>query len=258
MTELDEKIDAFNKVIPEAYDDGLKPVVQESGKTLALIPKAINAALAPLRQWIAQKEYNVAETEKLLAIKLEKVGAEQITTPESYVAVPAIQAIAYCMDSEELREMYASLLAKSMTESEKWKVHPSFVEIIKQLSPDEAKLLKKISQEGDFHPLIDIRIVPPGGGFITRVHNLSLLANGVCDNPNRIYAYIDNLARLKLIDIPNDYYINDDEPYKELESYPEVEELMKQPLPEGYKWEINRGEFDVTEYGKSFIEVCLS
>ena len=74
------------ETVPDLYEDALKPAAQESGKTLALIPKAINAALSPLRQWIAQKEYNVAETEKLLATKLENIEPEKIVTPESYVA----------------------------------------------------------------------------------------------------------------------------------------------------------------------------
>lgn len=69
--------------VPNIYDDGLKLATKESGKVLALIPQTINAALAPLRQWIAQKEYNVAETEKLLAQKLEKVECDKIVSPES-------------------------------------------------------------------------------------------------------------------------------------------------------------------------------
>lgn len=56
------------KTVPELYDDGLKPAVQESGKTLSLLPKTINAALVPLRKWIAEREYSLAETEKLLEI----------------------------------------------------------------------------------------------------------------------------------------------------------------------------------------------
>jgi len=42
-------IEATKKVLeiaPEVYSDGLQPAVQESGKFLARIPKAINAALA--------------------------------------------------------------------------------------------------------------------------------------------------------------------------------------------------------------------
>ena len=102
------------------------------------IPRAINAALSPLRQWIAQREYNVAETEKLLAKKLENIEPEKIVSPEPYVAVPALQAISYSMNSDELRELYANLLAKSMCIDTKNSVHPSFVEIIRQMSPLDA------------------------------------------------------------------------------------------------------------------------
>ena len=91
------------KTVPELYDDGLKPAVQESGKTLSLLPKTINAALVPLRKWIAEREYSLAETEKLLEIKLRNIDYNKIVTPEAYVAVPALQAISYSMDSEELR-----------------------------------------------------------------------------------------------------------------------------------------------------------
>ena len=63
---------AIDKV-PEIYDDGLKKTVKESGDVVALIPRTIKAALAPLRKWIAQKEYNVAETEKLLEQKLKNI-----------------------------------------------------------------------------------------------------------------------------------------------------------------------------------------
>ena len=115
------------KTAPTLYEDVLQSTTQESGKTLALIPRAINAALVPLRQWIAEREYKIAETEKLLAQKLEHVGEEKIVTPEAYVAVPAIQAISYSMDSVELRNLYANLLAKSMNSDTKDSVLPSFV-----------------------------------------------------------------------------------------------------------------------------------
>ena len=72
------------------------------------------------------------------------------------------------MNSEELRNMYANLLAASMLKDEKENAHPSFVEIIKQLSPDEAKLLKKISESGDAYPLIDVKLNVAGGGILLK------------------------------------------------------------------------------------------
>ncbi|PPK77493.1 uncharacterized protein DUF4393 [Lacrimispora xylanisolvens] len=132
------------KNIPELYDDALKPSAQESGKLLARIPRAINAVFADLDKWILNKEYSIEETKKLLSYKLENISPEKIVTPEPYVAIPAIQAISYSMDSKELRNLYANLLAKSMNIDTKAYVHPSFVEIIKQMSPIDARILNEM------------------------------------------------------------------------------------------------------------------
>ncbi|OQY41911.1 MAG: hypothetical protein B6227_03800 [Fusobacteriia bacterium 4572_74] len=43
-------------------------------------------------------------------------------------------------------------------------MHPSFVEIIKQLLPDEAKLIKEISNSnGETHGLLGIRVLVENG-----------------------------------------------------------------------------------------------
>lgn len=194
------------ETIPDLYDDALKPATRESGKTLALIPRAINAALVPLRQWIAEREYKLAETEKLLAQKLEDVAEDKIVTPEAYVAVPAIQAISYSMDREELRNLYANLLAKAMNSDTKDSVHPSFVEIIKQMSPNDATIFKIIS-ESDLTPLIDLSLKMPKGGNRHYINNISWITSY---NDNLVRLSLDNLVRLGLIEIhTGTHYTND-------------------------------------------------
>ena len=136
--------EATKEVAKDAYSDAVKPVVQPTGELVGLLPRAIKAALAPVEKWVLQREYNVAETKKLLEEKLSAVPPELIEAPEPHIAVPAIQYISYCMDNEDLRDMYANLLANSMNKVVKNGVHPGFVEIIKQLCPDEAKILKYI------------------------------------------------------------------------------------------------------------------
>ena len=134
---VDKVLDGVSEVLkttPKLYDDAIQPTAQETGKTISLVPKLINAALVPMRKWIAIREYNFAETEKLLAYKLEHLDPEKIVSPEPYVAVPALQAISYSMDNEDLKNLYANLLAKSMNKDTKDSVHPAFVDIIKQLS----------------------------------------------------------------------------------------------------------------------------
>lgn len=128
------------------YDDVAHPALKTAGGLLDLLPRAIKAALAPIEKWIMNREYQIKETAKLLEERLKDVPPEQIETPAPHIAIPALQYISYCMDNHELREMYANLLASSMNTVVKNGVYPSYVEIIKQLSPDEAKILRYIAE----------------------------------------------------------------------------------------------------------------
>lgn len=139
--------DVSVELAKEAYKDVAQPALKTMGNIFNMIPEAVYAKLAPLRKWIAEQEYSVDETVRILSIKLQNVSQDQIRSPEAYIGVPTLQYISYCVDSPELRDMYAELLAKSMNESTYKNVHPSFVEIIKQLCPDEAKILRIIDYQ---------------------------------------------------------------------------------------------------------------
>ena len=232
------------KLVPKVYDDALKSTVQETGKTIALIPKAINVALSPLRKWIAEKEYIIAETEKLLAKKLQNIDQDKIVTPEAYVAIPAIQAISYSMNSVELRNLYANLLANSMNKDTKDNVHPSFVEIIKQMSPLDAKVFKLIC-ESEINPLIDLSISYKDGGNNYYKYNISRIT---------LYSYedicisIDNLTRLGLIEIPLGRSYTNKETYKfvrDTSSYKRIKKELEN---------INKGKIDEIEEDEKYIK----
>jgi len=244
------------ETVPDLYDDALKPVTQESGKTLALIPRTINAALVPLRQWIANKEYNLAETEKLLAKKLEHVGEDKIVTPEAYIAVPAIQAISYSMNSEELRNLYANLLAKAMNIDTKDLVHPSFVEIIKQMSPLDAKVFRFLA-ERKINPCINVLYGTKETGYVTLFTNITDIP---FSSPNLVGLSIDNLLRLKLLNMPENEFYMDDKIYEPLF---DGETIILQSL-NTFSSKINelnicftRHKLEKTNFGDSFFKQCV-
>lgn len=240
-------------VVPELYGDALKPAVQESGKTISLFPKIINAALVPLRKWIAEREYSLAETEKILEIKLKNVDEEKIVTPEAYVAVPALQAISYSMDSEELRNMYANLLAKAMNCDEKDKVHPVFVEFIKQMSPKDAVIFDDILKS-PFMPLIDLSIRLEKGSNYHK-YNISWITRYSYDE---VAVTLNNLERMGLIEIPfGESYIEDAiyNPIRSTEVYLDHKKQLEQ-LHAG-KVEETKKHIKKTALGNSFYEVCL-
>lgn len=189
--------------------------VGEMDKTSALVIRAIHAALSPLEKWVMQKEYNLAETKKLLEVKLKDIPAENIITPPSYVAVPALQSIAYCMDDRELRDMYAELLAHSMNINTIDNVHPTFVEIIKQMSPFDAVVFKELIKELVV-PCIGIKYVNKSTKASYPIHDIVAFSN--LDNfplvPTQIS--LENLERLRLIEVNKSAKYNNSLKYDEL------------------------------------------
>lgn len=244
------------ETVPDLYDDAFKSTAQESGKTLALIPRAINAALLPLRQWIAEREYKLAETEKLLSKKLEHVGEDKIVTPEAYVAIPAIQAISYSMDSEELRNLYANLLAKAMNSDTKDMVHPSFVEIIKQMSPIDSLVFKTIMERGG-NPLISLIYENEQKNSLTLNMNITDINIAPIESIN---ISIDNLIKQSLITIPDGRYYIEDNLYDQLltsNQYKIAQQKFSSP-PNGFKLTYKKGLIEKTNLGNAFYETCVN
>ena len=239
------------------YNDIVHPTANATGQLLSFIPRTIRVWLGKWEKWIINGEYAIKETEKLLDKKLENISAVKIVEPEPYVAIPAIQQLSYSLDSKDLREMYANLLASSMNIDTKTNVHPSFVDIIKQLCPDEAKLLKYLSNNPT-QPLIDVILkYKKGSGYIEQIKNFTIIADNLCDNPSEIFSYLDNLERLKLINILDNVYINDTSLYKPLEEHPVIKEIMSSKVENTFSYEIRKHSFELTAFAKNFIKVCL-
>ena len=248
------------------YNDVAHPALQTTGELLDLLPRAIKAALAPIEKWMMNREYQIKETAKLLERKLRNVPLEQIETPEPYIAIPVLQYISYCMDNNELREMYANLLASSMNNVVKNGVHPGYVEIIKQLCPDEAKILQHIAKEEKI-PTISVYYCKSSGGNIRVLKDFSDAGYLTgCEKPENICRYLSNLFRLGLIEIPDSsphvhYPLEDEQLYVSLEQYPYIQSFISNAnVIEDMKItsDIIRNHASITDYGKGFCAICLN
>lgn len=259
---MDEKIiEKIVEQIPvkDLYEDGFKPVTNSTGQLLGLLPRAINAALEPLHKWILNKEYNIKETEKLLEQNLKNIDPDLITPPEPHIAVPAIQSISYCMDNENLREMYANLLASSMIKGKKNDVHPSFVEIIKQLSPDEAKILKYLYSK-KYEPIISLRrdYKNKEGGNILIDYFSIIGENSKCEFIKNIPSYLENLERLKVLEITFMSYMTTPGTYDFLINHPTITAYTSITNDENFKYDTMKGYVKITNYGSKFCNICIA
>ena len=242
----------------KTYDDIAHPTAHATGQIISFIPRTIKVWLGKWEKWILNGEYAIKETELLLAEKLKRIPEEKIVEPEPYVAIPAIQQLSYSLDSEELRELYANLLSSSMNADRKGDVHPAFVDIIKQITPDEAKLLKVLPLGLSNIPLIDLQIkLGQQRGSIIVFSNFTNIGDSVCQEPQNISAYIENLDRLKLISIQEDTHLVNDSLYTPLRTAPLIEKQKTFMLSGEQTYDFKKKSFRVTSFGELFINICV-
>lgn len=250
----------LGNTIEKAYDDLVHPSAKRIGEIVSLLPRAIGVALTPLEKYVLNGEYSLKATKKLLEEKLKDVDPEQIKTPEAYVAVPALQAIAYTTDNETLRDLFANLLAKAMQKDTADTVHPAFVEIIKQLSPDDAYTLKCFKNSHNL-PIVNICGNPPAemekvSGFSNVhivLHQNVFIANSEIGDIGRQSTSITSLDRLGLVDISFDGSSLTTS-YDEFENLEIFKNSFSNVMRKVY---IEKGRACLNPFGEAFINVCL-
>ena len=254
-----EAVTGLVKAVP-VYEDALQPAAKELGKALGTVAKLVNVALAPVSAlvWGYDKLHEFVETK--VAEKLENTPEENIKSPPPNVAGPALEALRYTGHAPELREMFANLLAGSMDSRTSATAHPCFVEIIKQMTPDEAKLMQLFAKQRPF-PIIELRNESINGkeGGVSVLRRFSMLGvEAGCRNPNLTPTYLDNFERLGLIAIPQFAKYTADEAYKPLEEWHEVKALADQiGKSPGRRAQIQRNGAWVTDLGRAFVNSCV-
>ncbi len=251
-------VETAKSLAKEVYNDVGKPILSTVGSILSLPLKLVDAALNPIKAWIDRRNANYEKTKKLLAEKLKDVKEENIVTPESYVAVPALQQLEYSYDSEELREMYANLLASAMNKEVKEYVHPSFADIIKQLSPDDAKAIE-VLRWFDKCPLVNFKLKnQKDRGFHILVNNYCIDLEKIYGNKDKMSASLKNLQRLGIIDLRFDQFIHGDTIYEKITEDELFLHYKNTFENDNYRLELEKGFVELTSFGKSFCNICCS
>jgi len=206
------------KTIP-IYDDAIQPAAKEIGKALKTVAKTINVALAPISGlvWGYDLIENFISTN--VAKKLKNVPSDNIITPEITVAGPLLEALKYAGHKEVLREMYANLLATALNSDVAMLAHPSFVEVIRQLAPLEAELVKRLSEVKDYPDVVGFYHTNTNQhGFFNYKSSeqdeiISFIVtfgekNNISSELSK--TYLSNLLRLRILEIVDEVVAYDD------------------------------------------------
>ncbi|WP_394136488.1 DUF4393 domain-containing protein [Aliivibrio fischeri] len=241
------------------YEDAVQPLAKEAGKALGTIGKAVNVALAPISLVVWGYSQISDFLENTITGKLERVPEERIITPSPHVAGPAIEALKFTGHDETLRNMFANLIANSLDSKTAIEAHPSFVDIIRNISSDEGLILQLFTSNNEF-PVIDIKYVnKKNHGYDILHRNFSLIGQlASCKHPNLTANYLDNLCRLGIFDIPSDRHLSDTKVYEEITNDTLVLSLKKQfENNENHRIDVSKKYVEVTGMGRQFINACV-
>lgn len=129
--------------IKEVYHDGLSPAVRETGSALTDFVKTLRLALAPLQFTAALQDRYV----RFLDRSVRGIPEERRILPAPQITGPILEAIKYEPEDTLISEMYNELLSKAFDSQTAQSAHPAYALLIKQLSVDEAIILKTIHEK---------------------------------------------------------------------------------------------------------------
>lgn len=231
----------------------------------------------------AEQEANVEKLKSGILDNVSKIEPENIQEPKLNILGPALEASKYYIEDEELRDMFAKLIAASMDKSKNDKLHVSFVEIIKQMNPLDAENLVAISNPSNpyFNLIGELKADVSTGGLIT--YNTNLYLGNMNDHSQQnIGISLSNLDRLGLINLSYQEWSNDEDLYKKFEELVEFKDLSFKidgenaytafiaknisknsptkkeiPIQTISKPRVGMGFIRITDYGKAFSSICL-
>jgi hypothetical protein len=242
------------------YEDLAQPTAKAIGHGLG---GALLYVMTPFIKMGMSAKQDIQDFQISLEQKTSNIPQERLQPPSITVAGPVVQALGYTIHEEPLREMFTSLLATAMDSETSMKAHPAFVEIIKQITPDEAKILRFLAEKGSSfsqQPVADvIFLLKDGSGFLSVTSNQSFIPEDAgCLHIDLGSQYLENLQRLNLIEISSNLRMADEESYSRLQDWFNGSDFG---ITEEHK---TRGEAILqkklmakTSFGQQFINSCV-
>lgn len=216
----------------------------------------INTVLSDAHQeiWGLDRIHDFVSSKIEDVLAARQVPRQYVQAPSLDIAVPAIEAMRYCKFRTEMTALIASAMDRRLSHQ----AHPAFVNILRQLAPDELRILSLMPGQDEVLPIGNLHLSLGGGR--TRMVYRSIVPKhlaDVCKAKRAIPTYIDNLDRLKLITSPDTLTIRDEEVYADLTNQPFCLEI-RDGLPKRARPRLERRTLSLTALGENFRTVCLA
>lgn len=251
-----ELVKAGANVLGQFYQDLAQPSVKALGEALAIVFELCPNSLLSLRLWTEKRKLNFAKRLNEYKEKLEQIPEDKRCEVNPQIGAPIVEKLTYTTN-DDIADLFTTLLANASNSDTVCTAHPSFVDIISRLSPDEAKIINSLRTE-DYIPYCEVRGETENGYDIIEAHltliryQLNLLF------PQNIGLYLSNMVSLGLLEGNRDFLVQlNTEDYDLMCNNFGIEGLKNTLVPSKYKSVTAKREFlRVTPLGKLFMQVC--
>lgn len=229
--DLDKLLPA--KVVEKAYDDIASPPAKELGKAAVDLVKTARLFLAPFQLAAAFQDRFERVVERIRT----KVPEEKQKPPPAEVVGPALRQMQYLDEDNPLWLMFEELLTQAIDEDTTAKVHPSFAQLISQLSRDEAVILYRLRSD-EFKVVDTLDYDRAQNKFSNRKVEQSSLPTEDLQHPHQMSLYYSHLESLSLVQWP----VEKQDP------------IMSGGTQVGIR---RHSTMRLTEFGQLFVSVCV-
>lgn len=242
-------------LLAEVYGDLAKPGVQQVGKALGTVLGLGNTILWPLHLANERSRVYLERNLQDYRARLEGVPQEKVISVAPEIGVPIAEKLSYVSD-QRLADLYVTLLTKASSADSVWEAHPSFVNVINNLSPDEAHFLEYFVSKTNLE-FVEARWMGQKSYAVAGELLLHPERTARLLYPQNAPSYISNLAGLGLVEIHHGRSL-----HSRTVDYESIEESWAnqflQTLAPTPKRELKfvRGGISITTFGKQFMHAC--
>lgn len=187
----------YNDKHPRGRKYGPAELRQRRDRSLA-VANAVTLALSPLSAAVWGYEQFCDWLQASLTARMVGTPPTQVTSPPGHVAGPLLLHLRFLQSEEVIRDLFAGLLACAMDSQRQSEVHPAFVFVLQQISPDEAMLLTHLTKTPGWTISDHWKERRLSGPSLEKQFALTCHAAAV-RNEDNFEAYMNNLIRLGVL-----------------------------------------------------------
>lgn len=245
-------------ILKELYGDLAKPGVQQAGKALATVIGLGNTILWPIALLNEKTRIALENNLEKYRKKMEKVSSDDTCEVPPEIGVPIAEKLLY-VTNEEISDMYTELLANASQVQNSNVAHPSFVNVIANISPDEAILLRSIRNMPGI-PFIEVRLKSRDKNEWATLEAMKPGLSCLLElrYPKNIHAYLSNLEGLGVLQTRTDIFMVGENIYEPLEANAKaVYEKLEKDAPDKVLV-FQRGRIEITPFARLLLAACFS